>query len=144
MVKPYMSIKLKDAQHYYLEDETIACTIDLRLEKILKDPIIKVSFKGRSSSHSNNARHHFETIFTTEKEISITKWNNAANLRKMVQIEFSVEVPNGTTIPSYKNVSVCVCARKVNDVHESNDIFFFFSYQKLVGGKRWWKSGIHD
>lgn len=104
MVKPYMSIKLKDAQHYYLEDETIACTIDLRLEKILKDPIIKVSFKGRSSSHSNNARHHFETIFTTEKEISITKWNNAANLRKMVQIEFSVEVPNGTTIPSYKNL----------------------------------------
>lgn len=137
MVKPYMSIKLKDEQHYYLEDETIACTIDLRLEKILKDPILRVSFKGRSSSHSNNARHHFETIFTTEKEVSITKWNNTDNLRKMVQIEFSVEVPNGVTIPSYKNVShlcvykcVCVCVK--GTLYTSLIIFFS---QKSAGGK---------
>jgi hypothetical protein len=105
MVKPYLSIKLKDPQHYYLEDEAIACIIDLRLEKVLKDAHIRISFKGRSSSYSNGTRHHYENIFTTEKEISINKWNTASHLKKTNEIEFSVEVPSGVAIPSYRKVS---------------------------------------
>lgn len=104
MVKAYMSIKLQDVQHYYLEDETIQCSINLRLVKVLKDPILRVSFKGRTSSYSNSTRHHIENIFTTEKEISITSYNTSHHLKKMIEIDFSVEVPHGVTIPSYRNV----------------------------------------
>lgn len=106
MVKPYLFIKLKDPQHYYLEDETIPCIIDLRLEKVLKDAIIRISFKGRSSSYSNGTRHHYSTIFTTEKEIPIIEWNTASHLKKTSEIEFSVEVPNGVTIPSFRKVKL--------------------------------------
>ncbi|KAG2230556.1 hypothetical protein BDF21DRAFT_498262 [Thamnidium elegans] len=102
MVKPYLSIKLKDPQNYYLEDEVIHCTGNLKLDKVLKDAILYISFKGRASSHSNGTRYHYETIFTTEKEVSITKFNNPSRLKKLMEFEFEVQVPNGVTIPSYR------------------------------------------
>lgn len=106
MVKPYLSIKLKDPQNYYLEDEVIECIANLKLEKILREATLHVSFKGYSSSHSNNTKHHVENIFTVEKEVQITKYNTAQHLKKMTEFEFSVQVPNGVTIPSYRYVSL--------------------------------------
>ena len=105
MVKPFLSVKLKDPQHYYLEDETISCVIHLKPEKVLRNPILRVCFKGRSGSYSHGTCHHYEKLFTTEKELSIEKWNVAKYLRKTNEIEFDVEVPNGVMIPSYRNVS---------------------------------------
>jgi hypothetical protein len=105
MVKPFLAIKLKDPQHYYLDNETIDCLVDLRLEKVLQDAVLRVTFTGRSSSFSNGARNHAETIFTRHREISISEWNTAANLKKMSQIEFVMEIPSDIKIPSYKNVS---------------------------------------
>lgn len=105
MVKPILSIKLKESHSYYSQDETIPCIANFKSEKVLKEGFIRIQFMGRSSSYCNGSRQHLHSIFTVEKEIKIDEWNNAANIKKMHQVEFTVEVPNGKEIPSYRNVS---------------------------------------
>lgn len=105
MVKPILSIKLKESHSYYSQDETIPCLVSFQSEKVLKEGFIRIQFMGRSSSYCNGSRQHLQNIFNVEKEIKIDEWNNAANIKKMHQVEFTVEVPNGKEIPSYRNVS---------------------------------------
>jgi hypothetical protein len=105
MVKPYLSIKLKDPQHYYLEDETIHCILTFRAEKVLKDAIVRVKFIGQATSYANSIKQHSQNIFTAEKEVSISKYNNTSRIKKMNEVEFSMEVPNGVVIPSHQTVS---------------------------------------
>jgi hypothetical protein len=106
MVKPILSIKLKESHSYFSQDETIPCIVNFKLEKVLKEGFIRIQFMGRSSSYCNGSRQHLQNIFTVEKEIKIEKWNNSSNIKKMHETEFSVEVPNGKAIPSYRNVSI--------------------------------------
>ncbi|KAG1108488.1 hypothetical protein G6F42_015971 [Rhizopus arrhizus] len=104
MVKPILSIKLKESHSYYSQDETIPCLVSFQSEKVLKEGFIRIQFMGRSSSYCNGSRQHLQNIFNVEKEIKIDEWNNAANIKKMHQVEFTVEVPNGKEIPSYRNL----------------------------------------
>ncbi|KAK4518271.1 uncharacterized protein ATC70_001623 [Mucor velutinosus] len=104
MVKPILSIKLKESHSYYSQDETIPCTVSFKSEKVLKEGFIRIQFIGRSSSYCNGSRQHLNSIFSVEKEIKIDEWNNAANIKKMHQVDFTVEVPNGKEIPSYRNL----------------------------------------
>ncbi|GAN03223.1 hypothetical protein MAM1_0036d02674 [Mucor ambiguus] len=121
MVRPILSIRLKESHSYYSQDETIPCIVDFKSEKVLKEGFIRIQFMGRSSSYCNGSRQHLHNIFTVEKEIKIDEWNNAANIKKMHQVEFTVEVPNGKDIPSYRNVSAYLGA-DVNApvIHTSN------------------------
>lgn len=105
MVKPYLSIKLKDPQHYYLEDETIHCILTFKAEKVLRGAVVRAKFIGRATSYTNGTKQHTHNIFTAEKEISIDKYNNVARIKLMNEIEFSIEVPNGVIIPSHRTVS---------------------------------------
>lgn len=120
MGKPYVTIKLKDDKYFYLKDETIQFKICLRLEKVLKDPLLLVSFKGRASSYTNSIRHHIENIFTVEKSISIADHNISCNLQKTIEIDYEVEVPQGVNFPSYRKVSRSNLFR---DNHEYSRIF---------------------
>ncbi|KAF1796193.1 hypothetical protein FB192DRAFT_1405647 [Mucor lusitanicus] len=104
MVKPILSIKLKESHSYYSQDETIPCIVNFKSEKVLKEGFIRIQFMGRSSSYCNGSRQHLHSIFNVEKEIKIDEWNNAANVKKMHQVEFTVEVPNGKEVPSYRNL----------------------------------------
>jgi hypothetical protein len=106
MVKPYLSIKIKDPQHYYLEDETIHCILTFKAEKALKGAIVRVKFIGRATSYASGTKQHTQSIFTAEKEVSIDKYNNTACIKKMNEVEFSIEVPNGVVIPSHRAVSL--------------------------------------
>ncbi|KAI8877742.1 hypothetical protein K501DRAFT_306112 [Backusella circina FSU 941] len=106
MGKHFLSVRPKDPQPYYHEDESIECIVELKTEKPLKDPMITIVFKGRSSCYSNSSRIYHVPIFDVEQEMKHPRIDMESSHKRMVSAEFKVEVPKGVSIPSSQTLEV--------------------------------------
>lgn len=83
LIEPHLIIKFKDDAYFFLESNTISCSINLRL-KVLKSPVLILNFTGHVSSHINNIRCDIRIIFTTTKLISIDNYIKGYQLGKLI------------------------------------------------------------
>jgi hypothetical protein len=102
MARPFLALKLKDPQAYYYSDETIPCILELRTERPLRDPLIRIIFKGISRSFISARSVHTEKIFAIEQQIK----RNDIEPKKTLEIEFSVDPMKGVNLPSFCTVSL--------------------------------------
>ncbi|KAG2195380.1 hypothetical protein INT47_004488 [Mucor saturninus] len=125
MGKPEISIRLKENESCYQEDENIPVLIHLRLGKEWKNPSLTIRFKGCASSYKNSIRQHMETIFEYEQSIPIEIYNKH-HYNTTHKIDHSVMIPPDTKIPNSKDLNGC-CSGKIEytiEVHlESEGIF---------------------